>query len=214
MLLPIELAQVIPAPLAEQLPTNSQWGQHIYIEAGNKYMITATSGKGKSTLVAYLAGLRNDYTGTINFQQKNTRTFSYAEWLMFRNTYISVLYQDLRLFPQLTALENIQLMAKVSSIESKETIYEMATQLGIAAKLDQPCRILSQGQMQRVALIRALVRPFQLLLLDEPFSHLDQENIQLALHLIQTYIEKNKASLVMTSLGETYGIEDFQHIHI
>jgi ABC-type multidrug transport system ATPase subunit len=79
---------------------------------------------------------------------------------------------------------------------------EMAKQLGMADFLNQRVETLSFGQRQRIALIRTLCKPFNLLLLDEPFSHLDQENINLASSLINEVTKGNQATVLITSLGE------------
>jgi len=78
---------------------------------------------------------------------------------------------------------------------------EMADRLGMNAFLDQKVSTLSHGQRQRIAIIRALSKPFQLLLLDEPFSHLDEVNQAEASILIQEITERNDASLILSSLG-------------
>ena len=80
----------------------------------------------------------------------------------------------------------------------------MAQNLGIENLLEKKCGELSYGQRQRVAIIRALSQPFEYLLLDEPFSHLDDENTQKACTLIETALAKNNAGLILVSLGEKY----------
>jgi len=75
---------------------------------------------------------------------------------------------------------------------------------------NQKAHTLSYGQRQRVAIIRALIQPFKLLLLDEPFSHLDKKNIEIAKELIYDACDKNKAVFLLTSLGNTYDME-IQH---
>ena len=125
-------------------------------------------------------------------------------WSQLRQQSLSVVFQDLRLFPQLTVLENIELKAKLTNAVSRDEIKVMTEKLGIAEKLNVQCKILSLGQQQRVAIIRALVQPFKFLLMDEPFSHLDQKNIELASELIDEACRKNSAGIILTSLGEKY----------
>jgi putative ABC transport system ATP-binding protein len=83
---------------------------------------------------------------------------------------------------------------------------EMAAALGIAEKMQSKCGTLSLGQQQRVAIIRALAQPFQMLLMDEPFSHLDEDNIRLACALIEHKCKQHNAGLILTTLNQPYFI--------
>ncbi|MEL4382976.1 ATP-binding cassette domain-containing protein, partial [Shewanella algae] len=88
------------------------------------------------------------------------------------------------LFPQLTIRENINLKIALCKQPVRANIDAMADRLAITHILDKPAHICSYGEQQRAAIIRALVQPFSYLLLDEPFSHLDQENTRKAIDLI------------------------------
>jgi ABC-type lipoprotein export system ATPase subunit len=83
-------------------------------------------------------------------------------------------------------------------------------QLEIDNKWEQQCGLLSMGQQQRVAIVRALLQPFEWLILDEPFSHLDTENSQRALDLINKRSDELKAGFVLTTLGDDYNFS-FDH---
>jgi ABC-type phosphate/phosphonate transport system ATPase subunit len=80
----------------------------------------------------------------------------------------------------------------------------MLEALEIDNKWEQKCGLLSMGQQQRVAIIRALCQPFEWLILDEPFSHLDIENTQRSLKLIDERCNHLKAGFVLTSLGDRH----------
>ena len=80
-------------------------------------------------------------------------------------------------------------------------------ELGIADKKNQLCKNLSLGQQQRVAIIRSILQPFELLLMDEPFSHLDKENAKIALRLINQETDLNGGGYILTSLGSYHGFE-------
>ena len=118
---------------------------------------------------------------------------------MIRRGSISLLFQDLRLFPNLSASENINLIPQVNP--SVPCVQEMASRLGVIDFLSQSVSTLSHGQRQRVALIRTLRKPFRLLLLDEPFSHLDSDNQSHGCSLIKEIIDNNKAGLILSTLG-------------
>ena len=193
---------VIPTPLQEILPPEAIWNHDIKFVTGQTYQIIAPSGRGKSTLIGLLAGLRGDYSGQIHINNRNTQQFTTQDWANWRATGASFVFQDLRLFPNLTALQNIQLAQNISQpIATINAIEQWADQLQIKHKLMQPCRELSFGQQQRIAILRALAKPFQWLMLDEPFSHLDPNNTQLAWQLILDIAQQRKAGVIITSLN-------------
>jgi putative ABC transport system ATP-binding protein len=193
---------VIPTPLQEILPPEAIWNHDIKFVTGQTYQIIAPSGRGKSTLIGLLAGLRGDYSGQIHINNRNTQQFTTHDWANWRATGASFVFQDLRLFPNLTALQNIQLAQNISQpIATINAIEQWANQLQIKHKLMQPCGELSFGQQQRIAILRALAKPFQWLMLDEPFSHLDPNNTQLAWQLILEIAQQRKAGVIITSLN-------------
>ena len=198
----IELNQVIPEPIPEEMIERSEvWGTQLKIEPQTFNLISAHSGKGKSTLLHLLYGLRKDFTGEVIIDGENIQKQISPDWTSLRSTQIALLFQELRLFPKLSAGENIELIPQFNQKVPSEL--EMAKKLGMEAFLTKPVETLSYGQRQRIALIRTLRKPFKLLLLDEPFSHLDQENIDLASSLINEIALANQATVLLTSLGET-----------
>lgn len=202
----IRLHKVKPFPLIENgiSPTSEVFNTEGVFEKGKKYLVKAPSGKGKSTLLHLVYGLRNDFEGTIKLDDKDTKTYNYDDWATVRQKKIAIVFQDLRLFLNLTARENINLKRDLTQTPSVSEIETMATQLGVAPYLDQKAETLSYGQRQRVAIIRALCQPFEMLLLDECFSNLDTQNIKIATQMIEEACEKNKAGLILVSLGDDY----------
>lgn len=200
----IQLNKVVPAPLEEvEFSQNSIWNSTFMLEKGEKVLLNATSGKGKTTFAFLLAGLRKDYSGEITFDGQNSKNFSLEEWATLRAQKLSFVFQDLQLFGELTVAENLQLKNQLTSTFTEEEIKAMVNQLGIGDKWQSTCNTLSMGQQQRVAIIRALCQPFDWLIMDEPFSHLDENNILLAKELIEQVVAKQNAGLVMTALGKS-----------
>jgi putative ABC transport system ATP-binding protein len=156
--------------------------------------------------------LRKDYSGEAKLEGKSLRGFSLAEWEAVRRERISLQFQDLRLFPNLTARDNLNLLPRINP--SAPSVEEMTERLGMTPFLDQSLATLSQGQRQRMALVRALRRPFQLLMLDEPFSHLDEGNQLNACSLIEEVVQGNQAGLLVSSLGSTPPITFDQRIEL
>jgi ABC-type lipoprotein export system ATPase subunit len=207
----IKLHKVIPFPLLENglNPASNVYNtEGVVFEANKNYLLSAASGKGKSTLIHAIYGLRNDYEGTIFLDTKNVKDYSMDDWAVIRQKKLAIVFQDLRLFLHLTARENIVLKSQLTSDKkaapSVKTLEEYAERLGIADFLDKQCATLSYGQRQRVAIIRALAQPFDYLLLDEPFSHLDKENIRIASDIINEVCRQQHAGLLLVSLGDTY----------
>ena len=197
----IELNQVIPEPIPKEMIERSEvWGTQLKIEPKSFTLISAHSGKGKSTLLHLLYGLRKDFSGEVIMDGENIQKQTSSGWTLLRSTQIALLFQELKLFPKLCARENIELIPQIN--HNVPSGLEMAKQLGMEGFLTKPVETLSFGQRQRIALIRTLRKPFKLLLLDEPFSHIDQENIDLASSLINEIARTNQATVLLTSLGE------------
>ena len=106
----------------------------------------------------------------------------------------------MRLFPEQTAFDNIEIKRQLNPFHPVDRIYEMAGRLGIEKKLHNKSRICSYGEQQRIAIIRALMQPFDFLFLDEPFSHLDTENAQLAMELMLEESERRNAAIIFADL--------------
>ncbi|WP_299454438.1 ATP-binding cassette domain-containing protein [uncultured Microscilla sp.] len=201
----ITLNQVVPAPLSGLLDGKSEiWDTTMSFEQGKCYQVYAPSGKGKSTFIHILYGIRHDYTGNVSIDGVPIPKIKAKEWATMRQQKMSLVFQDLRLFMNLTGRENIQVKSVLYKEDATQEIERMAALLGVTHVLDKQAALLSYGERQRVAIIRALIQPFQFLLLDEPFSHLDEENIKKACQLMDEKCSQNNASLVMTSLGYPY----------
>ena len=209
----IELEKLVPHPLPDRIVESSAvWRNELKIESQSKVLFSAQSGMGKSTLLHILYGLRQDYSGEAKLEGKSLREFSLAEWEAIRRERISLQFQDLRLFPNLTARDNLNLLPRINP--SAPSVKEMTERLAMTPFLDQSLATLSQGQRQRMALVRALRKPFQLLMLDEPFSHLDEGNQLNACSLIEEVVRGNQAGLLVSSLGSTPPITFDQRIEL
>jgi len=191
------------------------WKQKLTIFQGEKVLVTAPSGKGKSSLIALLYGLRRIYTGTYRILGNDSRQFSAAQWSATRAETISVVFQDLRLFMDYTGWENLAIKGKLpGAVYDENSIRIMADHLGIEPLLQKKCNTLSYGERQRLAIIRSLLMPAAFLIMDEPFSHLDETNTAKALELIDSEASKNGSAVVMTSLGSSYGWSFDRNVHL
>ena len=197
----IKIQAIIPHPLKDFGFTESEvWNKNYHFKKGEYYQIVAHSGVGKSTLINILYGDRKDYDGDVLFDEQNIKKFNSKTWDSLRKTNISYVFQGLHLFEELTLLENIQLKNGLTKHATEEEIKKWIEAVGLTKHLHQKAVHLSYGQRQRIAVIRAFCQPFDFILLDEPFSHLDPINQSLLMDLIEIEAKKNNAGIILTSL--------------
>lgn len=178
------------------------WKQDVTFEKGKRYLVEANSGTGKSSLCSYIYGYRHDYQGQILFDGEDIRRYAVAKWTDIRKNHFALLWQELRMFPELTALENVQIKNCLTRFQKKKQILEWFDMLGITEKLNAKVECLSYGQQQRVALVRALCQPFDFLLLDEPVSHLDDSNSEIMERVVMAEVKRQGAGVIATSIGK------------
>lgn len=171
------------------------------ISRGCRMCVQAESGSGKSSLLSFIYGNRSDYSGTILFDGIDIRTFGATAWSRIRTRSIALLPQEMRLFPRLTAMENICLKNDLTGYKTKAEIEALLDRLGISDKKDVPVERLSVGQQQRVAIVRTVCQPFDFIFLDEPVSHLDSRNNLIAARIIEEEASCLGAGIVSTSVG-------------
>ena len=206
MIRQINLTNVLPAVFEldrAQFASSEVFLRPLTFERGQRYCINARSGRGKTSLCDFLYMSRRDFAGEIHFHEADVRTLSDRQISRIRRRHLAYLPQELELFDELTALENVNLKMKIcyDAAEPRPDVVKWFDRLGIADRIDRPCGRLSVGQKQRVALIRALSQPFDFLLLDEPVSHLDEESNRLCAKLIAERAEQLGAAVIFTSVG-------------
>ena len=183
------------------------WNKEVEFEKGKFYLIEANSGTGKSSLCSFIYGYRNDYQGKIMLDGEDARQYKVAQWVKLRKKHLSLLWQELRLFPELTAMENVEIKNKLTGYQKKKKILEWFEMLGISDKVDAKIGQMSFGQQQRVALIRSLCQPFDFLMVDEPVSHLDDTNAEIMGRIMMEEARKHGAGIIATSIGKHIDID-------
>ena len=200
----IQLQQLAPTFIEEEKIAGSQvWNSNVVFQPGEKIQVIAPSGKGKTSFIHFLYGMRKDYTGAVLYDDKNISSFNAENFASYRQHYTSIVFQDLRLFTEQTVLQNLEIKRQLDPYHAGSRIVEMADRLGIGSKLSKPCRTCSYGEQQRIAIIRSLQQPFDFLLLDEPFSNLDDANRKLAMELIEEEAGLRKACIILADLKKT-----------
>ncbi|MCQ2289016.1 MAG: ATP-binding cassette domain-containing protein [Muribaculaceae bacterium] len=204
----IKLLNMLPAVFAGREDTGSEvWLRNVTFERGHNYLITAESGTGKSSLCSYIYGYRNDFSGQLLLDDRDVNSLSVEEWCKVRRESIAYLPQELRLFSELTAMENIQLKNQLTGFKTEKQIMDMLEVLGIPEKADSLLGHLSIGQQQRVAIVRTLCQPAAFFLLDEPVSHLDEANNRIVAHLVSEEAKRQGAGIIATSVGNNVLID-------
>ena len=179
----IKLNNVLPHVFEQVSDLQSDvWKKDICFEKGHLYLVEAASG--------------------VVFDQKDVRTFNVNNWVNIRQKHISHLFQELRLFPELTAMENVKIKNDLTGFKTDKQIVQWFDMLGIGDKLDAKIGRMSFGQQQRVAMIRALVQPFDFILVDEPISHLDDHNSQIMGDIMMAEAKAQGAGVIVTSIGK------------
>lgn len=199
----IEFHSVVPHVFTQHKDLQSDiWNVETVFEKGHLYLVEADSGKGKSTFCSYILGYRHDFSGQILFDQRSVRDFSVSDWVRMRQQNLSYLFQELRLFPELTAFENVEIKNKLTGFKTRIQITNWFDRLGIADKLNTKVGIMSFGQQQRVAMMRALAQPFDFILADEPISHLDETNSRIMGEIMMQEAKEQGAGVIVTSIGK------------
>jgi ABC-type lipoprotein export system ATPase subunit len=211
----ITFNSVMPVPLASiEHSSKSIWGSDFTLNKGEKVVLNASSGKGKTTFTHTLAGIRKDFVGDILFDDQAIKSISPEEWAVLRKDKISFVFQDLQLFPKLTVAENLRLKNSLTNTFSDHELQQFLKDVDISDKWDVKCELLSMGQQQRVAIIRALAQPFEWLIMDEPFSHLDEVNTQKCLKLIQSRASELGAGFILTTLGDYHQFDFSKELNL
>ena len=208
----IKFCSVLPQVFAQRDDLQSEiWQQDATFEKGHLYLVEADSGKGKSTFCSYIVGYRHDYSGSVMFDNDVTANYIVADWVEMRKRHISHLFQELRLFPELTAMENVEIKNKLTGFKSREQIMRWFDMLGIADKVDAKIGRMSFGQQQRVAMIRSLCQPFDFILADEPISHLDDNNSRIMGDIMMEEAKAQGAGVIVTSIGKHMDLP-YEHV--
>ncbi len=211
----IQLRKITPDYIEREKRRDSQiWEQTISINKGEHLHVVAPSGTGKTSLMHFIYGLRHDYSGTVYYDDLDIKKLSVEDFSALRQNKISIIFQDLRLFENQTVEENIEIKRILNPFHQREQIMVMSKRLGIENKLNQQVKTCSYGEQQRIAIIRSLMQPFDFLLLDEPYSHLDEVNRKKAMELIYEECEKRNAAMIFADLRPLDFFKDERIIYL
>ncbi len=171
------------------------------IKSGEKVALIGPSGYGKTTLLNLLSGILEPIRGTIHLNGTEVTKLADSQRRNFRITNIGFVFQNFELIEYLNVLDNIILSYRINPslnmnrevIDRAETISE---QLGLGDKLKRNVGKLSQGEMQRVAICRAILNNPKIILADEPTGNLDPQNKEKIMEILFDYSSRENATLI------------------
>jgi len=177
-------------------------GVNVDVAQGEFLALRGASGAGKSTLLHLLGGLDTPNAGEIWFGGENLARLSEAAQTRFRNQRIGSIFQAYHLLPELDALENVCLPARIARRDTAQTEArgrELLARVGLADRIEHKPYELSGGEQQRVAIARALINKPELILADEPTGNLDSHTGEEIIELLCGLRAERRATLIIAT---------------
>jgi lipoprotein-releasing system ATP-binding protein len=177
-------------------------GVDLDVARGELLALRGASGAGKSTLLHLIGGLDSPNTGEILFDGRDLAGFSERQLTQFRNRRVGFIFQAYHLLPELDALENVCLPARMarmnrSTVEARGR--DLLARVGLQDRLDHKPSELSGGEQQRVAIARALINQPELILADEPTGNLDSRTGGEIIELLKSLRAEKQTTLVIAT---------------
>lgn len=170
------------------------------VPAGQFLVVEGNSGSGKTTLLSLLSGLDKPTSGSVFLEQKDITHASEDDLAPLRNEMIGFVFQSFHLVPSLTALENVMFPAELQNdSRALEKAGDLLQRVGLQDRSGNYPHQLSGGEMQRVAMCRALINNPKIIFADEPTGNLDSENGHAILELLLEFHKELKTTLVLVT---------------
>ncbi|HEU4653369.1 MAG TPA: ABC transporter ATP-binding protein [Steroidobacteraceae bacterium] len=180
-------------------------GLSFHLNAGEYVAVMGESGSGKSTLLNLIAGLDTPDAGRIEFDRVDLGTLSDDGRTLLRRSHMGFVFQAFLLLPHLTVARNIALPLALNGTTpaaAKSRVEELLNAVGLTARADSLPHQLSGGEMQRVAVARALAHRPKLVLADEPTGNLDADTAQEILDLLKAQLKRDQAAGILVTHSE------------
>jgi lipoprotein-releasing system ATP-binding protein len=177
-------------------------GVDVELNRGDFLGLRGASGAGKSTLLHLLGGLDTPNQGEIWLEGRNLAGLTRRELARLRNTNIGFIFQAYYLLPELDALENVCLparMARKPASQAEKRGRELLERVGLKERVEHKPYELSGGEQQRVAIARALINEPELILADEPTGNLDSHTGQEIIDLLCSLRTEKQTTLVIAT---------------
>ena len=177
-------------------------GVSLRIHRGERVALTGPSGSGKTTLLNLLGGVDRPKSGRIEFDGLCLNDLDGNGLAEVRRRHFGTVFQFFHLLPTLSASENVELPLQLLGVpapERRTRVAALLERVGVAHRADAPPGELSGGEMQRIAIARALIHRPRLLLADEPTGNLDSRNGQRILELLRELSDETGTALVLVT---------------
>jgi len=170
------------------------------VQEGEFLVVEGSSGSGKTTLLSLLSGLDKPSSGRVFLKDQDITDTSEDDLAPLRNEFIGFVFQSFHLVPSLTALENVMFPAELKhDTEAFDKAAKLLKRVGLQNRIDNFPHQLSGGEMQRVAMCRAVINNPKIIFADEPTGNLDSENGQAVLELLLEFQKERKTTLVLVT---------------
>lgn len=208
----VHLTDIAKSYVAEGRTVHALQNVELDIPRGQFLSIVGRSGCGKSTLLNLLGGLDKPSQGTISINGLNLATLNETQLTQYRRDVVGIIFQFFNLLPLLTVLENTALPALLAGKNKKQCqarAEELLDAVGLGERIHQQASLLSGGEMQRVAVARALINDPQMILADEPTGNLDSKSAEPVLSALYNLTkQQNKTVVMVTHSREAAAIAD------
>lgn len=198
----IRLVHVTKSYVVEGRTVNALQGVELDVPRGQFLSIVGRSGCGKSTLLNLVGGLDKPSSGEVRVNQSDLAQMNEAQLTQYRRGTVGIIFQFFNLLPLLTVLENTVLPALLAGKDRKTSTAraeDLLAAVGLAERMHQQASLLSGGEMQRVAVARALINDPQLVLADEPTGNLDSKSAEPVLSALHDLARSQTKTVVMVT---------------
>ena len=182
------------------------------VPAGRRIAIVGRSGSGKSTLLHLAAGIDVPSSGDVRVMGRSLAAMSETERTILRRDHVGLVFQFFYLMPHLSVHDNVALPALIAGEKPRRfgpRVAHLLDRVGLSDRTHERVQKLSGGEMQRVAICRALLRRPQLLLADEPTGNLDDDNGWRVMELMLSLVDEEGGTLIfVTHSREVSGLAD------
>jgi putative ABC transport system ATP-binding protein len=201
----------------EAAPVQVLDGISLDIPSGQFTILMGASGSGKSTLLNLIGAVDRPTSGRVTIGDHETSAMDERRLTLLRRASIGYVFQFFNLIPTLNVFENIAFplsLARASRADIDQRVHEMLQRIGLPQRAKHFPNELSGGEMQRVAIGRAVIHHPPLLLADEPTGNLDSKNGDMVLDLITSIHERDRPTIVMATHSDRAAARGENIIHI